>query len=119
MFDPSSLRQLINEHGITLTLRKKVAGAYDVATGTVSQTSTDYIVKGYFFNNDPSVAEFNNQMMGERRMVVSDKLNNGTVTPEIDATDEIVFGGKITTVTRVTKISSSSSIMCQLLYLRD
>lgn len=52
-------------------------------------------------------------------MVVSDKLNNGTVTPEIDATDEIVFGGKTTTVTRVTKISSSSSTMCQMLYLRD
>lgn len=119
MFDAHSLRQLIKEHGTTVTLRKKDAGAYDVATGTVSQTNTDYIVKAFFFNNDPSVAEFNTQMMGERRVVISDRMINGITTPDIDATDEIVFGGKVTTVTRVTKIMSAGKNMCQMLYLRD
>jgi hypothetical protein len=119
MFDPSSLRELIYEHGITVTLRKKSAGAYDVASGTITHTNTDYTVKGYFFNNDPSVAEFNTQMMGDRRLVLSDKLTNGVDTPEVLATDEIVFNGKTTTVTRNTKISSGGSTMCQMLYLRD
>lgn len=119
MFDAASLRALINEHGITVTLRKKVAGAYNTTTGKVTHTNTDYAVKGYFFNNDPSVAEFNTTVMGERRMVLSDKLDNGSDTPEVDATDEILFGAKTTTVTRVTKISSYTSTMCQMLYLRD
>lgn len=119
MFDATSLRALINEHGVTVTLRKKVAGVYNTTTGKVTHTITDYTVKGYFFNNDPSVAEFNTTMMGERRMVLSDKLNNGLDTPEVDATDEIVFCSNTTTVTRVTKISSYTSTMCQMLYLRD
>jgi hypothetical protein len=119
MFDPSSLRQLINEHGITITLRKKTQGAYDVATGTVSQTNTDYTLKGFFFNNDPSVSEFQIQQTGERRVVLSDKLENGSNTPDVDTTDEIVFGSKTTTVIRVTQISSSTSTMCQMCYLRD
>lgn len=119
MFDASSLRELIYEHGITVTLRKKSAGAYNVATGSVTHTNTDYLVKGYFFNNDPSVAEFNTQMMGDRRLVLSDKLINGHDTPEVLATDEVLFGSKVTTVTRNTKISSVGSTMCQMLYLRD
>jgi hypothetical protein len=119
MFDPSSLRQLIYEHGTTVTLRKKSAGAYDVATGKVTQTNTDYTVKAYFFNNDLSVNEFNIPLTSERRIVVSDKLIDGNLTPEIDATDEIVFGGKTTTVIRSSIIASNGSAMCHLLYLRD
>lgn len=119
MFDPHSLRQLIKEHGIALTLRKKDAGTYDVATGTITQTNTDYSVRAFFFNNDPSVAEFTPVMMGERRLVVSDKLVDGAITPDIDATDEIIFGTKTTTVTRSSKIMSAGQTMCQLLYLRD
>jgi hypothetical protein len=119
MFDPASLRALISEHGVTVTLRKKAAGAYNVTTGSVTQTITDYQVKAYFFNNDPSVGEFAVHQTGERRMVVSDKLTNGAITPEIDSTDEIVFGSKTTTVTRSSVIASAGSTMCQLLYLRD
>lgn len=119
MFDPSSLRTLIYEHGITLTLRKKAASAYDVATGTVTQTNTDYTLKGYFFNNDISVGEFSIQLMGERRLVLADKLTDGSDTPDIDATDEVIFNGKTTTVTRASKISSGGSAMCHMVYLRD
>jgi hypothetical protein len=119
MFDPASLRALINEHGVTVTLRKKAAGVYNVATGTVGYTNTDYSVKGYFFNNDPSVAEFQIQQNGERRILLSDKLVNGAITPEVTASDEILFSSKTTTVIRTTVISSANSTMCQMCYLRD
>lgn len=119
MFDPASLRELINEHGVSVTLRKKANGAYNVTTGKVVQTNTDYTVKVYFFNNDPSVGEFSNILTSERRAVLSDKLDTGSETPEVDASDEIVFGGYTTTVVRSSKITSSSSNMCQMVYLRD
>ena len=119
MFDPTLLRKLIYEHGTTVTLRKRANGTYNVTTGKLTQTPTDYQVKVYFFNNDPSVGEFAIVSKAERRAVVSDKLTDGTDTPEIDSTDEIIFGGKTTEVTRVTKISSYTATMCQLLYLKD
>lgn len=119
MFDAASLRKLIEEHGTTVTLRKKENGAYNVTTGKTVQSYTDYTVKAYFFNNDPSVGDFSNMLRAERRAVISDKLVNGSVTPDLDASDEIINGSYTTTVTRTTKITSRSSNMCQLVYLRD
>jgi hypothetical protein len=119
MFDVTSLRQLINEHGVNVTLRKKANGVYDATTGVIAQTSTDYAVRVYFFNNDPSIAEFNTIVMGERRVVVSDILLNGQVTPDITANDEIVGDGDTVNVTRSSKIRSGGATMCQLLYVKE
>jgi hypothetical protein len=126
MFDPASLRSLINEHGIVVTLRKRVNGAYDVKAGTVTQTGTDYSVKAYFFNNDPSMLPFNqanarydNIIASERRVVLSDKLVNGLATPEVDVTDQIVYGGVSANVTRNTIISSGTATMCQMLSVSE
>lgn len=119
MFDVASLRQLINEHGVNVTLRKKANGAYNATTGVIAQTVTDYTVKVYFFNNDPSIAEFNTTIMGERRVVVSDLLVDGSATPDITANDEIVGDGDTVNVTRSSKIRSGSATMCQLLYVKE
>lgn len=119
MFDPHTLRQLINEHGIVVTLKKRATGVYNSTTGVVAQTDTNFSVKGYFFNNDPSVGEFSTVFHGERRIVLSDKLTNGSVVPEVDASDEIVYNGKTSPVTRSSRIDSAGINMCQLLYLRD
>lgn len=119
MFDVTSLRQLINEHGVTVTLRKKANGAYNATTGVLAQTNTDYTVKVYFFNNDPSIGEFNTVLTGERRVVVSDVLTNGLTTPEITANDEIIGFGDTVNVTRSSKITSGGANMCQLLYVKE
>lgn len=126
MFDPASLRQLINEHGITVTLRKRANSAYNVQNGTITQANTDYSVKAYFFNNDPSMLPFNqanarydNIIGSERRVVLSDKLTNGLATPVVDVTDQIVYGGVAANVTRNTTISSGTATMCQMLYVSE
>ena len=119
MFDPNLLRQLINEHGVTVSLIKRATGVYDATTGKVSQTNTTYTLKAYFFNNDPSVGEFSSVLHGERRMVLSDKLSNGDPTPEADATDEISYLGKTSAIVRSSRIDSAGTNMCQLLYLKD
>lgn len=119
MFDPNLLRQLIKEHGVVVTLRKKATGVYNTTTGIVTQSNTDYTVKGYFFNNDPSVGEFSSVLHGERRIVLSDKLTNGSSVPEVDSTDEILYSGKTSPVIRSSRIDSAGVNMCQLLYLKD
>jgi len=119
MFDAAPLRELINEHGVVVTLRKRSNGSYNVTTGKVVQSNTDYTVKVYFFNNDPSVGEYSNIVRAERRAVIADILVNGSVTPDVDVSDEIIYGGFTTTVTRASKITSSTPNMCQMVYLRD
>lgn len=126
MFDPATLRTLINEHGIVVTLRKRLNGAYDPASGTVVQGNTDYQVKAYYFNNDPSMLPFNqanarydNIATGEKRVVLSDKLLSGANTPAVDVSDQIIGDGVTANVTRVAKITSAGDTMCQLLYVSD
>jgi hypothetical protein len=126
MFDPYTLRTLINEHGVVVTLRKRLNSAYDQLSGTVVQGNTDYQVKAYYFNNDPSMLPFNqanarydNVATGEKRVVVSDKLLDGSNTPAIDVTDQIIGDGSTANVTRTTKITSAGDTMCQMLYVSD
>jgi hypothetical protein len=126
IFDPATLRTLINQHGVTVTIRKRVNGTYDPVSGTLVQSNTDYTARAYFFNSDPSVLPFNqanarydNIISTEKRVVVSDKLTNGNNTPEIDATDQVLYDGKEYQVTRTTDISSGASKMCQMLYVSE
>lgn len=126
IFDPATLRTLINQHGVTVTIRKRVNGTYDPVSGTLVQSNTDYTARAYFFNSDPSFLPFNqanarydNVTATEKRVVVSDKLTNGNNTPEIDATDQVLYDGKEYQVTRTTDISSGASKMCQMLYVSE
>lgn len=126
MFDPSTLRTLINEHGVVVTLRKRLNGTYDPASGTVLQGNTDYQVKAYYFNNDPSMLPFNqanarydNIVSSEKRVVLSDKLLSGDNTPAVDVSDQIIGDGSTANVTRVAKITSAGDTMCQMLYVSD
>lgn len=126
MFDPFTLRTLIEEHGSVVTLRKRVNIVYDTASGSLVQGETDYQVKAYFFNNDPSMLPFNqanarydNIAASEKRVVVSDKLTDGSSTPAIDVSDQIIGDGVTANVTKTTKITSAGSSMCQMLYVGD
>lgn len=118
-FDPASLRALINEHGVVVTVTNIATGAYNQTTGVVATTRTSYLVKAYFFNHDPTVAEFNTIVTGERRVVLSDILVNGSVTPAINAGDEISGFGDTVEVTRSSKITSTQANMCQMLYVKE
>lgn len=118
-FDVSGLRALINEHGIVLTLRKRSAGAYNNDTGTVTQTNTDYSVRGYFYDYTPDMVDGNSILRGDRRVVVDCKLTNGQATPEPDATDQIIGLGDTVDIVRVMEIKSGAGTMCYLLQVRE
>ena len=118
-FDPYTLRQMIKEHGIALTLRKRAAGAYNVATGTVTTTNTDYAVRGYFYDYTPDMIDGNSILRGDCRVVLDSVLTNGTATPEPDATDQIIGLGDTVNIVKVMEIKSGSATMCYQLQVRE
>jgi hypothetical protein len=118
-FDPYTLRQLIREHGIALTLRKRAASAYNNDLGTVTTTNTDYAVRGYFYDYTPDMIDGNSILRGDRRVVLDCKLTNGTNTPEPDATDQIIGLGDTVNIVKVMEIKSGSATMCYLLQVRE
>lgn len=118
-FDPSTLRQMIREHGLPLTLRKRAAGAYDNDTGSVTTTNTDYAVRGYFYDFTPDMLDGESILRGDRRVVLDSKLINGSATPEPDATDQIIGLGDTVNIVKVMEIKSGSNTMCYLLQVRE
>ena len=118
-FDPSTLRQMIREHGLALTLRKRAAGAYNATTGTVTTTNTDYALRGYFYDYTPDMIDGNSILRGDRRVVLDSKLTNGSATPEPDATDQIIGLGDTVNIVKVMEIKSGSGTMCYLLQVRE
>ena len=118
-FDPYTLRQMIKEHGIALTLRKRAASAYDNDLGTVTTTNTDYAVRGYFYDYTPDMVDGNSILRGDRRVVLDNKLVDGTATPEPDATDQIIGLGDTVNIIKVMEIKSGANTMCYLLQVRE
>ena len=118
-FDPSTLRQMIREHGLVLTLRKRAASAYNATTGTVTTTNTDYALRGYFYDYTPDMIDDSSILRGDRRVVLDNKLTNGSATPEPDATDQIIGLGDTVNIVKVMEIKSGSGTMCYLLQVRE
>ena len=118
-FDPHTLRQMIKEHGRTVTLRKRAMTGYSAATGTLTTTNTDYKVKAYFYDYTPDMIDENNILRGDRRVVLSDKLINGNTTPAPDSTDQIIGEGDTVNIVKVDEIKSANNVMCYLLQVRD
>jgi len=118
-FDPYTLRQLIKEHGMALTLRKRAAGAYNDDTGSVTTTNTDYAVRGYFYDYTPDMVDGQSILRGDRRVVLDSVLIAGTATPEPDATDQIIGLGDTVNIVKVMEIKSGSATMCYQLQVRE
>ena len=104
---------------MNITLRKRVSSAYNVSTGTVTQTNTDYTLKGYFYDYTPDMVDGDSILRGDRRVVLDCKLSNGSATPEPDATDQIIGLGDTVNIVKVMEIKSGSATMCYLLQVRE
>ena len=118
-FDTYTLRQMIKEHGIALTLRKRAASAYNDTTGTVTTTNTDYAVRGYFYDYTPDMIDGQSILRGDRKVVLDNKLVNDSATPEPDATDQILGLGDTVNIVKVMEIRSGSATMCYQLQVRE
>lgn len=118
-FNPVSLNRMIRDHGVVFTLRKRAASAYNVTTGTVSQTNTDTSVRGYLYNNKLDALSGANLQGGKSSICLSGLTTGGIITPEPDATDQIVAGSLVYDILSVQAIRSGSVTLCYLLTLKD
>lgn len=118
-FDPFTLKELIREHGINVTLRKRTAGSYNNDTGTVTQSTTDYTVRGYFYNYTLSAINGVSILSDDRGVVLDYTLSDGTTpTPAPDATDQIIGFGSTLDIVNVSEIKSGNATMCYQLQVR-
>lgn len=103
--------KLVEEHGETLTLRKKSYGAYNPSTSSVaSTTETDYSVTGYFYTYNLGVIDPENFDRGTRKCVIA--ALGLAVSP--DTEDEVLGSGNKVHITNVLTLYSSGQALCYI-----
>jgi len=118
-FDTYTLNMLLKEHGTNITLRKQDESAYNNDTGTITTTATDYTVRAYFF--DFKIDEINSDSIlnGDRRVVISSKLTNGSATPKPNPTDQLVSGDDLLDIIKVFEVRSGDKVLFYTAQVRD
>lgn len=117
MFDPSTIKFLVNEHGHNVTLRRITNGSYDVATGVLSTTTTDFVVKAYPHENTNKELQWDNYIAGDKVYAIC-TLPASLTTP-INTGYQIVDGTTILSVNSVKEIKSNNTVMVYLLLARE
>jgi hypothetical protein len=119
MFDNAGLRRLLVDHGENLTLRIHTIGTFNTSTLTQARTTTDYTVRGYFYDFSPSMIDGTSVMQGDRRVVLDSKTSAPITTPEPKPNDKIVGNGDVVNIVHVKKIISNGQLMCYILHVRE
>lgn len=105
------LRQLVNDIGKALTLRKVSEGAYDPATGLASNTNSDTSVKGMVLNYRDSQFDGDIVQRGDRKIVI--RASDGVV-PEVQ---DLVLDGsdnyRIVNVRQIEQAGTDLVYVCQ------
>lgn len=115
-FRAYDLLKLVEEHGESLTLRKKTYGAYDPSTSTVSSTSTsDTTITAYFYNYELGISDLNNINRGMRKCAIS--ALGLSVVP--DTEDEIIGNGDKVHITNVLTMYSAGQAICYICDVRE
>lgn len=117
-FSTFTLNKMINDHGVVYTLRTRVAGAYNVTTGAVTNTNTDYSVKGYEYNNTVEGLSKDSLQSGIKRVCLSAVTTAGAAYPKPTTNDQLIFG-KTVDIVVVKEIKSGSAVMCYILEVKD
>ena len=105
------LRQLINDIGKALTLRKVSEGAYDPATGAATNTDTDTSVKGMVLNYKDGQFDGDVVQRGDRKIVLR---ASDSVTPEVQ--DLVIAGSdqyRIVNVRQIEQAGTDLVYVCQ------
>ena len=109
-----NLLKLVERYGSGLTLVKTNAGKYDPDTGSVTNTTENFIFTGYFYNSEEGIL-LNDVRRGSRRVVIP-YLGLGT---EPDDGDQITGIGDTVNITRVQKVYNGSTPVCYLCEVQE
>lgn len=117
-FDTYTLNTLLREHGINVLLRKQAESAYNNDTGTITQTATDYTVRAYFYDYNSETLASDSILNGDRAVIMSATLPDGSSTPKPNATDHVV-NGDVLDIIKVMEVKSGSKTLFYSIQVRD
>lgn len=118
-FDTYTLNMLLREHGLNVLLRKQSESSYNNDTGTITQTPTDYTVRAYFYDYNSDILTSNSILGGDRAVVMSATLPDGSATPKPNATDHIVNDGDVLDIIKVVEVKSGAATLFYTIQVRD
>ena len=105
--------KLMSKFGGATTIRRVSTGVYNATTGTVSQTTADTTVRGVL--EDVNLREVNDLIQAtDKRLLIAAADLNATPT----TADEVVIGGTVYQVIRVTTIEQDNTAITYELILR-
>ena len=105
--------KLMGKFGGPATIRAISTGAYNPTTGTVSQTTVDTTVRGVL--EDVNLREVNDLIQAtDKRLLIA----AADVTAAPTTADEVVIGGTVYQVIRVTTIEQDNTPITYELILR-
>lgn len=106
--------KLMAKFGGVATIRRITIGAYDPATGTAAETTSDSVVRGVM--EDVTKREVNDliQSGDKRLMVAAADLANAPTTA-----DRVIIGGRSLQVIQVRTIEQDNIAITHELMLRD
>lgn len=117
MFQPSSLNVLLNQHGKNVTFNSVTTGTYNPVAG-LSNSTTPYTVKAYFFDYKDNMIDGGAVQKGDRRVALKHSDTSGAPIPAPKANDKVVSGGKTLNIVRSEVVESAGVTMCYLLQVR-
>lgn len=119
-FRSYDLLRMLDDFGRDLTLIHVSEGSYDPTTasltgGSVSNTT----VRGYFYNYKLEEVDGTSVVLGDRRLLLPsvDTSNNPFTEPDIG--DQVTGSGDKVRIVSVSKIFSSTTLVCYLCQVRE
>lgn len=115
----SNIKLLINRRGRSATLRVSTGSTYDPATGTNTDTTTDYSIKAYFAEYMLGETDTNEVSVGTRWVAFAPVDTNGDPLPTPDTEDEIVNAEDVVVVSKVQTIYNGETPVVYLCTVKE
>lgn len=110
-FNTAPINYFIKNHGSTVTLRSRVTGSYNNATGVVAITYTDYSTYGYSSTTVPSDLTTNSVVKNSRTVLLTNYQTNGVALPIPKVNDQVIIGGITVDVIHVHVVKSNNTVI--------
>lgn len=110
----STANELLTEFGQAVTINKKVAGAYDPATGKSTVTTTTETTKGALFDYGSKDIDGQLILQGDKKLLLSQ-----IGITDIDVNDTVTLGTTTYTVTQVKALNPAGTNVMFICNLRS
>lgn len=103
-------KTFIKQHGVIVTLRSRLVGSYNDATGVVSTTYSDYSTYGFSNSIIPSNLNTDSVINNKRTVILSDLQVNKSALPLPKVNDQVIISGVTLDVVQVNAIKSGNTV---------